>query len=691
MRRVRRITLVCCGFLLLGLASAGAAFAEPTRVLSWGVDPVPVAGLSEVTAIGAGYEHELAVVPGGSVYGWGSNLGDELGRPSKELTGTETPVLIEGVGGAVAVTGGDAFSLALLEDGTVMAWGSNQNGALGTGSKEFLSPTPTKVAGLEHVRAIAANGKHALALLEDGTVMAWGGGGGTGTTDESNVPVPVAGLTGVTAIAAGQQFSLALLEDGTVESWGWGYSGELGNGSFEFVENETPTPIGGLEHVKAISAGGETAMALLEDGTVKGWGDGGSGSLAGGETFADHATPIPIAGLSGVTEIATGLEANIAVLEDGTVKALGHSVKGNDTFAYGTGPTTVCGAQGATLLAVNGGSHVQGREGTAFAVTPVNPLCVSLSELVYGYGSPGETVTIRGSNLNEATSVRFGSTPVEFTINSSHSITATVPPGSGVTNVTLASSANETEASQGNQFVFTQPPTFGKCSRAEGVVIERFGDFNCTSAIEPGGFSTRYGWTPVFSGSFETAAAKGLKLETGKKLKLTCHGETGTGEFTGVRSLDNVVLTLTGCEGPGGKCNSAGQGEGVVRTNPLEGVLGVVTEAAEPVNDKLGLELAGHAPSRIVAELSCGTSSLVLRGGAIAQVTANVMAGKGGDPTKGKNPTISFVQKKGVQNPESFAGSPAGSLESSLNGGAFEAIGVKGKMTGPRIEFSSVV
>ena len=64
-------------------------------------------------------------------------------------------------------------------------------------------------AGLSNVVAVAAGGLDSLALRNDGTVVAWGA--------LSYVP-PHA--TNVVAIAAGFAFDAALRADGTIVAWG---------------------------------------------------------------------------------------------------------------------------------------------------------------------------------------------------------------------------------------------------------------------------------------------------------------------------------------------------------------------------------------------------------------------------------------------------------------------------------------
>ena len=89
---------------------------------------------------------------------------------------------------ALALSDGtSAYSLALQQDGSVWATGSNSNGQFGDGlktsSKTFVQVVPRGVI------AIAAGALHSMVLKQDGSVWAtgWNGNGQLGdgtTTDE---------------------------------------------------------------------------------------------------------------------------------------------------------------------------------------------------------------------------------------------------------------------------------------------------------------------------------------------------------------------------------------------------------------------------------------------------------------------------------------------------------------------------
>ena len=134
----------------------------------------------------------------------------------------------------VSISQGAAHSMALLQNGTVIAWGNNYYGQ-------------TNIpAGLTNVIAIAAGYYHSMALVSSGIVVSWG----MCQYGQTNVP---ADLTNVVAIAAGAYHSLALKRDGTVVSWGFNNYGQ------------TNVP-SGLTNVIAIAGGEDDSLALIGNG-----------------------------------------------------------------------------------------------------------------------------------------------------------------------------------------------------------------------------------------------------------------------------------------------------------------------------------------------------------------------------------------------------------------------------------------
>ena len=145
--------------------------------------------------------------------------------------------------------------------------------------------SPHAVAGLGPAVAIAANQWATFALLENGTVWAWGyntyGTLGDGTGTSRSTPVQVVGPSDVVAIAQGYLSGLALTSSGTV--WGWGM----------WLSGSTPAVITGLPTVAAIAAGDRCFFGLEPDGTVWGWKNNSLGQLANGTTNTAAVPPKP--------------------------------------------------------------------------------------------------------------------------------------------------------------------------------------------------------------------------------------------------------------------------------------------------------------------------------------------------------------------------------------------------------------
>ncbi|HEY4990671.1 MAG TPA: MEDS domain-containing protein, partial [Nakamurella sp.] len=173
----------------------------------------------------------------GAVWAWGGAEEGQLGDGS--TTNSPVPVPVFGLTDVTAVAGGGLAGYALRRDGTVWSWGDGSSGALGDGDDESYSTVPVQVWDLDMTRvtAIAAGTRAAYALDADGHVWAWGDGFygalGNNSTLGSKIPVRLSGLSDVTvtAVAGGLSTGYTVGSDGAVRAWGWGQYGQLGNNS----------------------------------------------------------------------------------------------------------------------------------------------------------------------------------------------------------------------------------------------------------------------------------------------------------------------------------------------------------------------------------------------------------------------------------------------------------------------------
>ena len=246
------------------------------------------------------------------------------------LARTETPASVAsanlGAGRvAMQVAAGASHTCALLDNGTVRCWGLNANGQLGYGNATTIgdNETPGSVGTVNlgvgrTAVAISAGGYHSCALLDNGTVRCWGQDA-FGQTGESNpsspdftkiipgevAPVELGVDRTAVEISAGGYHTCALLDDGTVRCWGQNVDGQLGYGHTNTIgDNETPGSVGPVDlggHTAiAIASGGYHTCALLDNGTVECSGLNSSGQLGYGKTanIGDNETPASVGTVS---------------------------------------------------------------------------------------------------------------------------------------------------------------------------------------------------------------------------------------------------------------------------------------------------------------------------------------------------------------------------------------------------------
>ncbi len=333
--------------------------------------PVPEAGLEQgpgVKSVVAGYKCSFAVMDDGTLWAWGDGNSGQLGDGGNTNRLVPAKVPIDDV---KAVASGGTSTVVLKNDGTVWAWGDNDWGQLGDGTNISRS-TPVQVKGIDDVKAVAAGWGHMLALKNDGTVWAWGRGiegelgtglmspvdaNGSSLDNNISVPEPVrVPISDVKTIACGAFHSIALKNDGTV--WAWGEGEEIGDGNTSNRATPVNVPI---SDIVSISSGDSTTLAVKADGTVWGWGHNMYYPLGNVTDYSVQLTPVKADRLKNVVQVAAGDGFSVALTRDGRVYTWGEHQRGmlgnGQLFGYPVAvPEPVLNLTGVKEISA-GGSH----------------------------------------------------------------------------------------------------------------------------------------------------------------------------------------------------------------------------------------------------------------------------------------------------------------------------------------------
>lgn len=344
--------------------------------------PRKVEDLSNINTITTSNKHTFALSSDGSLWAWGDNSSGQIGDGTS--THRRTPVQIN-LFNIVEVSAGHTHSMALQSDGTLWTWGQNHHGQLGDGTPNTqLSPikvpdfpyfiaapmnieplttephalyqeifaqryytigvkldgslwiwgyegmagfdiglTPTRINGLNYndIKKIFPGESKVYALMNDGSVIAWGAGYlGDGTNNPKNEPTVIEELTDIIDIAPLTGSTVFLKQDGSI--WAVGTNNES---IFDYMGDQGrvyPEPIRisslGFDNVAIFSGSNSSgAFAVKEDGSVYSWGNETAGNLGRGNTAYKRLPPGPVPNLKNVHKIISQNGATLAFADDG--------------------------------------------------------------------------------------------------------------------------------------------------------------------------------------------------------------------------------------------------------------------------------------------------------------------------------------------------------------------------------------
>ena len=162
--------------------------------------PVQVGRDTDWAFVSAGDNHTLAIKSNGTLWAWGSNTVGQLGNGSEGSGNNSTsPIQIGRETNWASVSAGGnmsgAFSVGIRTDGSLWAWGSNISGRTGLGTTTGNTTAPARVGTAANWIYATAGSNYTIAVRNDGTFWAWGSNAngrlGDGTTAQRTAPAQV--------------------------------------------------------------------------------------------------------------------------------------------------------------------------------------------------------------------------------------------------------------------------------------------------------------------------------------------------------------------------------------------------------------------------------------------------------------------------------------------------------------------
>lgn len=177
--------------------------------------PRQIGSNTDWSLISKGYYHCLAIKTNGTLWSWGQTSSGQLGLNLTINDDKSSPTQVGSDTTWKSIAGNRGYSFAIKTNGTLWAWGLNNQGQLGL-NNIINTSSPTQVGNSTDWDSVFSSGQGAgnMAIKTDGTLWAWGvnGNGQLGVNDISNKssPVQIGSLTGWKGAVNGYSFTLAI-------------------------------------------------------------------------------------------------------------------------------------------------------------------------------------------------------------------------------------------------------------------------------------------------------------------------------------------------------------------------------------------------------------------------------------------------------------------------------------------------
>ncbi|MFK7871822.1 MAG: hypothetical protein AB8C84_01445 [Oligoflexales bacterium] len=272
--------------------------------------------------IASGLQHHCAILDNGKVKCWGRNNAGQLGIGSTNNIGDGAGEMGDSLAYAELGTGRTATKIvagflhtcAVLDNSDMKCWGYGPHGAVGqeidSQTGDAASEMGDNLAAIDLGTgrtpvSISAGGYNTCAILDNADLKCWGEGfqgqlgnassedhgDGAGEMGDSLAVIDLGVGRTVSQVSVGDYFICAILDNNDLKCWGENNYGQLGKGNTDRIgddagemgDNLSAIDLGTGRHATQVELGVEAACALLDNHTVKCWGNNDYGKLGTGD------------------------------------------------------------------------------------------------------------------------------------------------------------------------------------------------------------------------------------------------------------------------------------------------------------------------------------------------------------------------------------------------------------------------
>ncbi|WP_276876793.1 T9SS type A sorting domain-containing protein [Chryseobacterium joostei] len=197
--------------------------------------PTQIGTATDWKMVAPGVMHTLALKTNGTLWAWGSTTYGRLGNGISTTIEITSPIQIETATDWKSVGAGYLHSVGVKTDGTLWGWGHNSDGQLGDGATAYKT-TPTQIGTETNWKDVDANRYHSsMGIKADGTLWAWGyndyGQLGDGTKNRRFTPTQIGTSNDKQSIALGSYNTFVINTNGFLSGCGRNEYGQIGDGS----------------------------------------------------------------------------------------------------------------------------------------------------------------------------------------------------------------------------------------------------------------------------------------------------------------------------------------------------------------------------------------------------------------------------------------------------------------------------